>query len=173
MANCLARHATRRVSDPARAINYGLKPSLVRSAFDSCRTGLFEGSQRLWGPAADAREDRLDPVPQTLDVAPPFEQGTRAAATALPMQIAMLIHGDMLLVDLVGPSFSRSQRPPCTRVEDRDAVVTSTGFADRTNCGLFRLSRGLHVLFVPGGLKGSLRHERRTRWHTGGGLARR
>jgi hypothetical protein len=31
-----------------RAINYRLKPSLVRSAFDSCRTGPIEGSQRLW-----------------------------------------------------------------------------------------------------------------------------
>jgi cyclohexyl-isocyanide hydratase len=33
----------------------------------------------------------------------PFEQVTRAAATALPMQIAMLIHADMVLLDLVGP----------------------------------------------------------------------
>jgi hypothetical protein len=39
MANCLARHAARRVSDPGRAINYRLKPSLVRSAFESCRAG--------------------------------------------------------------------------------------------------------------------------------------
>jgi hypothetical protein len=39
MANCLARHAARRVNDPGPAINYHLKPSLVRSAFGSCRTG--------------------------------------------------------------------------------------------------------------------------------------
>jgi hypothetical protein len=33
MANCLARHVTRRVGDPGRAIDYRLKPHLVRSAF--------------------------------------------------------------------------------------------------------------------------------------------
>jgi hypothetical protein len=29
------------------AVDRGLKPALVRSAFDTCRTGLIEGSQRL------------------------------------------------------------------------------------------------------------------------------
>jgi hypothetical protein len=42
MANCLARHA-----HAASAIQAGrstiLRPSLVRSAFDSCRTDLIEG----------------------------------------------------------------------------------------------------------------------------------
>jgi hypothetical protein len=40
--------AARRVSDPGRAINYRLRPSLVRSAFDSRRTGPTESPQRMW-----------------------------------------------------------------------------------------------------------------------------
>ncbi len=57
MVNCLARQAARRGSDPGWAINYRLKPSLVRSAFESCRTDPIEGSQRLWainGPNGSA-----------------------------------------------------------------------------------------------------------------------
>jgi hypothetical protein len=36
------------VSDPGRAIDCRLKPSLVRSDCDRCRTGPIEGEQRLW-----------------------------------------------------------------------------------------------------------------------------
>jgi hypothetical protein len=52
MANCLARHAARRVNDPGPAINYHLKPSLVRSAFGSCRTGPI-GAHSSCGPQAE------------------------------------------------------------------------------------------------------------------------
>jgi hypothetical protein len=59
-------------------------------------------------------------------VAAPFEQVTRAAATALPMQIAMLFY--MVLLDLVGPHIVFSLTNGCRALvwRTRDAVMTST-----------------------------------------------
>jgi hypothetical protein len=88
-------------------------------------------------------------------VAAPFEQVTRAAATHCRCR-SMLFY--MVLLDLVGPHTVFSLTNGCRALvwRTRDAVMTST-LPIGTNCGLFRMSQGPDVLFVPGGLKGSLR----------------
>jgi hypothetical protein len=92
---------------------------------------------------------------QPLIVVAPFDQMTRAA-TALPTQIAMLIHPDMVLLDPVGPHDRFPAHNGCRALvwRIRGCGDDQYRIADRTNWGLFRMSRGPHLLFVPGGLKG-------------------
>jgi cyclohexyl-isocyanide hydratase len=96
--------------------------------------------------------------PQSLVVAAPFEQVTRAAATASAVQIAMLIHPEMVLLDLVGPhtvfSLTTADVPLVWRT--RDAVMTSTGLPIVPTADFSECPEDLDVLFVPGGLKGSI-----------------
>jgi cyclohexyl-isocyanide hydratase len=95
--------------------------------------------------------------PQSAVQAAPFEAAAKTAKPA-PPQIAMLVHPDMVLLDLVGPHtvFSLTTAEVHLVWKTRDAVITSTGLPVAPTATFSECPQDLDVLFVPGGLKGSI-----------------
>ncbi len=75
-----------------------------------------------------------------------------------PLTIAMLVHPDMVLLDLVGPQtvFSLLMAKVHLVWKDRQAVPTDVGLLVQPTTTFAECPEQLDVLFVPGGLKGTV-----------------
>ncbi len=111
--------------------------------------GLSSGLGIAAGPAAAAeltapiRQDVAQLVPGTANVAP---------------KIGMLVYDDMILMDLNGPQtvFSLVGADILLVSKDSGPVRTDVGIAVQPTATFATCPRDLDVLFVPGGLKGTL-----------------
>jgi cyclohexyl-isocyanide hydratase len=81
-----------------------------------------------------------------------------AAQAPAPLTIAMLVHPDMVLLDLAGPQtvFSLSMATVHLVWKDRQPVRTDVGVSVQPTTTFADCPESLDVLFVPGGLKGSV-----------------
>jgi cyclohexyl-isocyanide hydratase len=86
----------------------------------------------------------------------PTRQPTAGAAP--PLQIAMLVHPDMVMLDLVGPQtvFALSVADVHLVWKDLRPVATDIGLTVQPTVTLADCPKQLDVLFVPGGLKGTV-----------------
>ena len=75
-----------------------------------------------------------------------------------PLRVAMLVHPDMVLLDLVGPQtvFSLLMAEVHLVGKDRRPVPTDVGIPITPTTTYADCPADLDVLFVPGGLKGSV-----------------
>ena len=80
------------------------------------------------------------------------------AAGSTPARVAMLVHPDMVLLDLVGPLtvFSLLQAEIHMVWKGRAAVSSDVKLPVTPTTTFSECPRDLDVLFVPGGLKGSV-----------------
>ncbi|MGO4676352.1 DJ-1/PfpI family protein [Bosea sp. 2YAB26] len=81
-----------------------------------------------------------------------------AATGSAPMRVAMLVHPDMVLLDLVGPLtvFSLLQAETHLVWKGRAAVTSDVKLPVTPTTTFSECPRDLDALFVPGGLKGSV-----------------
>src|SRR5277367_2369569 len=84
--------------------------------------------------------------------------GPAPASPGKPLRIAMLVHPDMVMLDLVGPQtvFSLLMAEIHLVWKDPRPVPTDIGLAVQPTRSFEDCPRDLDVLFVPGGLKGSV-----------------
>jgi putative intracellular protease/amidase len=80
------------------------------------------------------------------------------AAAPPPLTVAMLVHPDMVLLDLVGPQtvLSLSMAKVHLVWKERTAVSTDVGITVQPTTTFTDCPERLDVLFVPGGLKGTI-----------------
>ena len=90
--------------------------------------------------------------------APAEAQAPSPTPAPVPLRIAMLVHPDMILLDLVGPRtiFSFLSAEIHLVWKDRVPVRTDVGIPVEPTTTFDDCPRDLDVLFVPGGLKGSV-----------------
>lgn len=93
-----------------------------------------------------------------LSALPSALQAQPAQAGGGPLRVAMLVHPDMVLLDLVGPQtvFSLLMAEVHLVARDRRPVTTDVGIAVTPTTTYAECPAELDVLFVPGGLKGSV-----------------
>ncbi|WP_458097107.1 DJ-1/PfpI family protein [Roseomonas sp. WA12] len=104
--------------------------------------------------AASAPGGLAQPSPQPLP-RPRMLQGPNAPT---PIKVAMLVHPQMIMLDLVGPQTILNILGSDIHLvgETREPVLTDISVPITPTCTLDECPRDLDVLFVPGGLMGSI-----------------